>query len=191
MKMRDPFKLVDKIDEMKIRVREDFPKLIELYRDPFGVVVGSGDGRFSEHLLSVTGENLTLFSVNRWSENIEEHKLAKARLARFGDRSRLVDSSGSDAAGLFQDGFFDFVYLDGAQSYDDVKGSIAAWWPKAKDGAIFAGHDYAAKRRHDDVARAVGEHVRANRQELFLTHEEGASEAEKVRSFYLFKNMVP
>ena len=42
----------------------------------------------------------------------------------------------------FEDGFFDFVYLDAAHDYESIKEDLEAWWPKVKEGGIFSGHDY-------------------------------------------------
>jgi predicted O-methyltransferase YrrM len=42
----------------------------------------------------------------------------------------------------YSDGQLDFIMIDGSHQYEDVKADIAAWWPKMKSGAIFAGDDY-------------------------------------------------
>ena len=47
----------------------------------------------------------------------------------------------------FDDGFFDFIYLDSAHDYRSVKEDFNAWWVKLKDGGIMSGHDYFPDRR--------------------------------------------
>jgi len=58
------------------------------------------------------------------------------------------------AASLFQDGFFDFVYVDGFHSEYQCTKDSEAWWPKVKIGGVLGGHDIG----HVDfpgVAKAV------------------------------------
>jgi hypothetical protein len=47
-----------------------------------------------------------------------------------------------EAAKLFPDNYFDFVYIDGDHSYEAAKADIIAWYPKVKNGGILSGHDY-------------------------------------------------
>ena len=46
-----------------------------------------------------------------------------------------------EAAALFADGLFDYVYLDADHTYKAVKQDIAAWYPKVRSGGLLAGHD--------------------------------------------------
>ena len=182
--MRDPYQLVDKIDEMKIRTREDLYKLIELYKNPMGIILGVSDGQFSEHLLSRTGENLTLYGSAYWSD--EKHKNAAAdRLVRFGSKSIIVESSVLVVVERFKDDFFDFIYINEPPLTGEIEILLEALWPKLKKGGILSGNEYMLKRKGLQISASVDEFVRTKKQELFLTHEEG-----KPRSFYLFKNMA-
>ncbi len=54
----------------------------------------------------------------------------------------------------FNDGAFDFVYIDADHSYEAVKRDIAAWLPKIKPGGIIAGHDRVREGVHRAVAEA-------------------------------------
>jgi predicted O-methyltransferase YrrM len=58
-----------------------------------------------------------------------------------------------EAVKQFEDESLDFVYIDAAHDYDNVKADILAWKPKVKKGGILAGHDYV----HPPVKRAVDE----------------------------------
>lgn len=56
-----------------------------------------------------------------------------------------------EAAGLYEDGSLDFVFIDAAHDYDNVKADIAAWFPKVREGGLLGGHDWG----HPPVATAV------------------------------------
>lgn len=47
-----------------------------------------------------------------------------------------------DASKLFEDGSVDFVFIDAAHDYDNVRADLCAWLPKVKHGGVLAGHDY-------------------------------------------------
>jgi len=55
---------------------------------------------------------------------------------------KIVKMGSTEAAGLFRDGFFDFVYIDGDHRYKPVQDDIRAWLPKVRRGGILGGHDY-------------------------------------------------
>ena len=45
----------------------------------------------------------------------------------------------------FENGFFDFIYIDALHTYKSTKEDITNWYPKLKKGGIIAGHDYCLK----------------------------------------------
>jgi len=46
------------------------------------------------------------------------------------------------ASKLFPEEFFDFIYLDARHNYEGIKEDLHAWYPKLKQGGLFAGHDF-------------------------------------------------
>ena len=57
----------------------------------------------------------------------------------------------------FEDGLFDFIYIDANHEYDEVKKDIELYLPKLASNGIIGGHDY-----HEvwpDVVDAVNETV--------------------------------
>lgn len=49
----------------------------------------------------------------------------------------------NDASGAFiPHGQFDMIFIDAMHTYEDVKQDIQRWWPRVKDGGVFACHDY-------------------------------------------------
>lgn len=69
---------------------------------------------------------------------------------------RMLPVPSLDAAAMFADASIDFVYIDGAHEYDDLKADIIAWGPKVKNGGIIAGDDYGVGQ-YPDVKRVVDE----------------------------------
>ena len=47
-----------------------------------------------------------------------------------------------EAAVKFEDISVDFVFIDGAHDYPNVRADLCAWLPKVKSGGVIAGHDY-------------------------------------------------
>ena len=56
-----------------------------------------------------------------------------------------------EASKLYDNESIDFVFIDAAHDYDNVRADISAWLPKVKSGGYIGGHDYWS----NDVYRAV------------------------------------
>ena len=52
----------------------------------------------------------------------------------------------------YDDNFFDFIFIDGLHTYDQVLTDCKNYYSKVKNGGIFAGHDYNTIR---EVRNAV------------------------------------
>jgi cephalosporin hydroxylase len=61
-----------------------------------------------------------------------------------------------EAVKLYPDHSLEFVFIDAAHDYENVKKDIIAWRPKVKPGGILAGHDYN-KDACPGLVRAVHE----------------------------------
>jgi hypothetical protein len=65
-----------------------------------------------------------------------------------------------DAAGRFQDGELDFVYVDGDHSYEGVSRDLKVFFPKVKVGGLIIGDDYnLGGWWKDGIVRAFNEFV--------------------------------
>ncbi len=77
-----------------------------------------------------------------------------SRAAKYPQRDFLFYPLRSvDAAGEFENGAVDVVFIDGSHDYEEVRSDILAWLPKLRRGGLLCGHDISDKR----VERAVSE----------------------------------
>ena len=73
---------------------------------------------------------------------------------------KIYEGKSDDIARLFEDEFFDFIFIDG--DHRSVKSDISNYLPKLKNGKTLAGHDYDLKHKHGryvkrDVDELLGE----------------------------------
>ena len=75
------------------------------------------------------------------------------------------------AAPLFPDEHFDWIYVDASHFYDDVKVDLQAFWPKLRRGGYIAGDDYDRRGIWEHgVTRAVDEFIASGVPEKIRTH---------------------
>lgn len=79
-----------------------------------------------------------------WEDNDEVYHIACDRLSKF-DFNEVIRLKSVEAAKLFEDETFDFVYIDSSHNYDTVTNDLKTWLPKVKKGGILAGDDYIDK----------------------------------------------
>ncbi len=111
-----------------------------------GVELGVQNGNFSHEILSKSNIKL-LYSIDRWAgdrgHDINEYKNTIKNLQKFYSRNSIIKMEFEEALNLFDDEYFDFIYIDGyAHTGQDDGKTLYQWWPKLKIGGIFSGHDY-------------------------------------------------
>lgn len=114
-----------------------------------------------------------------WGNRTPDLLMAAALLAPYAARVSLRQSTSAEAAAHYDDGLFDFVYIDADHSLESVAEDIGLWWPKLQPAGILAGHDYDG--RHPGVIQAVDEFAAAHTAEVWLTNEPDN------QSWYIYK----
>ena len=103
----------------------------KIYEDSYGIAVDKADleNRYKE-------------TLNKFSNN---------------NKVKIIRDYSVNAAKMFDDKYFDFVYLDGDHSYEGVKKDLDSWYPKLKKFGVMCGDDYG--NMHLPVIEAVSEFV--------------------------------
>jgi predicted O-methyltransferase YrrM len=127
-----------------------------------GVEIGTGGGVYAEVLCrNIPG--LRLVCVDLWRpydgyidytsvDYLEQdYRRAQELLAPW--CVELIRKESMDALTIFQDGEFDFCYIDANHRSPWVDNDIYWWSKKVRSGGIVSGHDYS--REHLDVMQAV------------------------------------
>jgi len=124
------------------------------------VEIGSWKGRSTHALLS--GCSGAVWAIDHWlgsknepelKKEVSEHdifEIFKLNVGHF-KNLKIIRADSIEAAKQFGEKSIDMVFIDGDHGYEEVKGDIAAWFPKTKK--IICGHDYD----WPSVRQAVGE----------------------------------
>ena len=112
--------------------------------------LGVHRGEFSHNFLSLWNAPGRLHLVDVWEEidnydydRQHDYQLTIDKLSKFGsERYNIVKKFTTEAAFLYPKEYFDFIYLDASHTYESSRRDIQMWWPKLKQGGIFAGDDY-------------------------------------------------
>jgi len=108
--------------------------------------IGSFEGKSSEMFALLTKQ---VYCVDPWVlyPQIDNESMIKSEsifdllLTKYDNIVKIKNFS-IEASKLFNDKFFDCVYIDGDHDYEPVKQDILHWMPKVKDGGHISGHDY-------------------------------------------------
>jgi hypothetical protein len=128
-------------------------KLEELFPTGRGVEIGVFKGQFSKEILSKWGG--TLYMVDVWrplgdeyedcanhSAHTDAYVETMDNIRGLEERGIMIRSNSREASSIFADESLDFIYIDANHAYEFVKEDINFWFPKLRQGGIFAGHDY-------------------------------------------------
>ena len=69
-------------------------------------------------------------------------RLAQRSLRHAGARASALRMLSEDAAKMFHDAYFDWIYLDALHTEDAIARDLQVWWPKLRPGGLLSGDDY-------------------------------------------------
>jgi len=144
--------------------REELPFLCKK-NNMIGVEIGVEYAPYSKYLLK-TGLFNFFYCVDSWDDTFYDvldgdgnplkltinsdlnYEIAKSNLNEF-DNVITLRKPSIDAVNDFEDGYFDFIYIDSNHTYDNVLMDVSMWWSKLKVGGMMCGDDYIDG--YDDV----------------------------------------
>lgn len=137
------------------------------------VEVGTWKGTSASYMaveIINSGKQIQFDCVDTWGGSAEHqpggshadgHVADNSLYQHFNDNMKPVEGyykpvmlPSIDAAKLYADASLDFVFLDAAHDYENIKADIIAWLPKVKPGGWIGGHDYTW---NEGIRRACNE----------------------------------
>lgn len=152
--MRDQTGIEGLLDLIKELPSKD--KMIEI-----GTFSGESTVIFGDHFKDVIGVDPMLPNYDA-ADSTSKFNFNEV-LEMFKDRTKdynnilLVQKTSDDAAADFSNETYDFVYIDGIHTYEQVKTDIINYLPKIKKGGMIGGHDYVNSGHLVGVYKAVNE----------------------------------
>jgi hypothetical protein len=128
---------------MRGKYRHDVLDLLVKRGSMVGIELGVAEGIFSERMMNSQRFRI-FYGVDAYADMHDTAQYKRA-LKRIGIKSnyRLLRMRFEEAYDLFDDGFFDFIYVDGyAHSGEDGGQTIFNWYKKLAIGGVIAGDDY-------------------------------------------------
>lgn len=196
----DNIKLKDCLDKTPAPDKRDLAVIVNnLFPEGKGVEIGVLRGDYSKLILERWHKG-TLYMVDTWrhlSDYIDMNGQDDAyhydclvktceSVKPWQERAHIIRMDSVQAASLFPDEHFDFIYIDADHSYEGVVRDLKAWWPKIKKGGLFCGDDYIPddgdiwlvlgdKQEYAGkfgVRKAVNEFINKNNLSLYETKNE-------------------
>lgn len=108
--------------------------------------LGVNKGDFSAHILNICRPE-KLFLVDHWKRNSKRCDKKRTVEQRFHQaiahgRVEIVSGLSTEVAGQFEDGYFDWIYIDTDHSYQTTQQELELYRSKVKADGIIAGHDF-------------------------------------------------
>ena len=108
--------------------------------------LGVDEGNFSARILEITNP-ATLHLVDVWGDARYHEGKALSVQSRFADeiengQVNITRGLSLEAVDAFEDGYFDWIYIDTDHSYQTTIQELQQWAPKVKANGVIAGHDY-------------------------------------------------
>ena len=136
-----------------------------------GIELGVAKGNFSKKMLESNKFKL-YYGVDKYSDHHDSTEYLSA-LKHIGiDKSfHLLRTSFESALNIFEDNYFDFVYVDGyAHGGQEGGKTLCDWIKKVKVGGIICGDDYDSK--FPLTIKAVNHLAQNTNNQIYLTNKD-------------------
>lgn len=168
-KLFSPMKPEINIKKLKGFFRHDIAQLLEGDQNT-GIELGVAQGVFSKRMIDSKKFN-HFFGVDMYADHHDVSEYVNTiKLIGVSANFKLFRMTFEQALDLFEDEWFDFIYIDGyAHTGQEGGKTIHDWYKKLKRGGILAGDDY-----HPEwplVVEQVNHFVRQHKLELLLTDQ--------------------
>jgi SAM-dependent methyltransferase len=160
-----------------------YKNMVERYDGNF-LEIGCWKGRSSCFLaveIINSKKDINLYCVDTWKgsqehinfQDIKDDNLYETFLQTIQPVKHIITpirDYSVNASCIFNDEFFDFIFIDASHKYEDVKNDIECWYPKLKKGGFIAGHDYG--NGWNETEKAVNEWILENNLSLEISGKE-------------------
>lgn len=134
-----------------------------------GVEIANCNKRIEFHTIDLFDYEMYSEPEKIWYNNSKECKKFKTPFEIFKNNIKPVSSYVNHFKGdskklveNYEDNSIDFLFIDGDHSAEGFKKDLELWYPKVKDGGVFAGHDYD----HPDIRANVKEFFKEDIEDL-------------------------
>ena len=167
-KARSPFYFIKRLN--KTGDTNYWDEYKQPLRHLIGAEIGVDKGKNAERILNLLNIK-QLILVDPWEEYVDVRtgisvgdssyfqNLYEEVKNKFSNNSkvRIIRDYSVNAAKMFDNEYFDFVYLDGDHSYESVLKDLESWYPKLKKFGVMCGDDYGGGPVGLGVIKAVYE----------------------------------
>ena len=152
------------ISNLKIKLNR-LEILKELKKGSICAELGVAYGEFSDQILEIVRPKLLVLvdSYPNKGNFVDEGNLKyiekKYQKLVNEKKIQIINKDSIEAASMFKENFFDWIYIDTTHSYHQTLGELRAWKNKIKSDGYILGHDYIMGNWIDDIKYGVQEAV--------------------------------
>lgn len=127
--------------------RNEMHLMLKKQKCKIGAELGVAKGHFSKYLTDNHDFDI-FFCIDKWNDHHDENeKNYVIDIFKNKRNVKIFQMDFEKAIDLFQDEYFDFIYIDGYAHTGQNEGhTLRQWYPKLKSGGIFSGHDYCEQK---------------------------------------------
>jgi hypothetical protein len=115
-----------------------------------------GDGSHMAQRIKASGKRIRFSVIDVFDGNLLETFRSNLANAGLNDWVEIYQGRSQDAEHYPPlAGPFEFVWVDGSHALHDVYDDMSVWYPKVRQGGVFAGHDYQDWQFSPQVRTAV------------------------------------